>query len=81
MSTGQPPYPQDDSGENSAPGTPYGQQNSGRHPGEPDPDVTVVGYRADDAYAGFVDIVDAVGGVEINVRAAVNDPKAGLKLK
>ncbi|MEV5502840.1 LCP family protein, partial [Nonomuraea fuscirosea] len=31
--------------------------------------------------AGFVDIVDAVGGVEINVRAAVNDPKAGLKLK
>ncbi|GAA3121551.1 LCP family protein [Nonomuraea salmonea] len=32
-------------------------------------------------FAGFVDIVDAVGGVEINVRAAVNDPKAGLKLK
>ncbi|HEX4814015.1 MAG TPA: LCP family protein [Nonomuraea sp.] len=32
-------------------------------------------------FAGFVDIVDAVGGVEINVRAAVDDPKAGLKLK
>ncbi|UBU13592.1 LCP family protein [Nonomuraea gerenzanensis] len=32
-------------------------------------------------FAGFVDIVDAIGGVEINVRAAVNDPKAGLKLK
>ncbi|WP_237101611.1 LCP family protein [Nonomuraea sp. MG754425] len=32
-------------------------------------------------FAGFVGIVDAVGGVEINVRAAVDDPKAGLKLK
>ncbi|NRQ31567.1 LCP family protein [Nonomuraea sp. NN258] len=32
-------------------------------------------------FAGFVDIVDAVGGVEINVRADVNDPKAGLNLK
>ncbi|MFC7591145.1 LCP family protein [Nonomuraea antimicrobica] len=32
-------------------------------------------------FAGFVDIVDAVGGVEINVRQAVDDPKAGLKLK
>lgn len=32
-------------------------------------------------FAGFVDIVDAVGGVEINVRADVDDPKAGLKLK
>ncbi|MEU8250222.1 LCP family protein [Nonomuraea sp. NPDC048916] len=32
-------------------------------------------------FAGFVDIVDAVGGVEIDVRAAVDDPLAGLKLK
>ena len=45
----------------------------------------VTGVRIDNymeiGFAGFVDIVDAVGGVEINVRAAVNDPKAGLKLK
>jgi len=32
-------------------------------------------------FAGFVDIVDAVGGVEINVAQAIDDPKAGLKLK
>ncbi|MFI6504982.1 LCP family protein [Nonomuraea typhae] len=32
-------------------------------------------------FAGFVGIVDAVGGVEIDVRADINDPKAGLKLK
>ncbi|MFG1947330.1 LCP family protein [Nonomuraea sp. NPDC048826] len=46
---------------------------------------TVTGVRVDNymeiGFAGFVEIVDAVGGVEINVRAAVNDPKAGLKLK
>ncbi|MFC6679221.1 LCP family protein [Nonomuraea ferruginea] len=46
---------------------------------------TVTGIRVDNymeiGFAGFVEIVDAVGGVEINVRAAVNDPKAGLKLK
>ncbi|MBT2226519.1 LCP family protein [Nonomuraea sp. NEAU-A123] len=46
---------------------------------------TVTGIRVDHymeiGFAGFVDIVDAVGGVEINVRAAVDDPKAGLKLK
>ncbi|WP_433514261.1 LCP family protein [Nonomuraea sp. CA-143628] len=46
---------------------------------------TVTGVRVDNymeiGFAGFVDIVDAVGGVEINVRAAVDDPKAGLKLK
>ncbi|HUR06508.1 MAG TPA: LCP family protein [Nonomuraea sp.] len=46
---------------------------------------TVSGIRVDNymeiGFAGFVDIVDAVGGVEINVRAAVDDPKAGLKLK
>jgi LCP family protein required for cell wall assembly len=45
----------------------------------------VTGVRIDNymeiGFAGFVGIVDAVGGVEINVRAAVNDPKAGLKLK
>ncbi|MFI6499787.1 RDD family protein [Nonomuraea typhae] len=46
MSTGQPPYPQDDPGDNS--GTPeYGQNTAGRAPGEADPDVTVVGYRHD----------------------------------
>ncbi|MFI6297710.1 LCP family protein [Nonomuraea sp. NPDC050790] len=32
-------------------------------------------------FAGFVGIVDAIGGVEIDVRAAINDPKAGLNLK
>ena len=46
---------------------------------------TATGLRIDNymeiGFAGFVEIVDAVGGVEINVRAAVNDPKAGLKLK
>ncbi|MEZ7126232.1 LCP family protein [Nonomuraea sp. AD125B] len=46
---------------------------------------TVTGLHIDNymeiGFAGFVDIVDAVGGVEINVRAAVDDPKAGLKLK
>ncbi|MFC5823348.1 LCP family protein [Nonomuraea insulae] len=46
---------------------------------------TVTGVHIDNymeiGFAGFVDIVDAVGGVEINVRAAVNDPKAGLNLK
>lgn len=46
---------------------------------------TATGVRIDNymeiGFAGFVDIVDAVGGVEINVRADVDDPKAGLKLK
>ncbi|GGS79551.1 LCP family protein [Nonomuraea spiralis] len=46
---------------------------------------TVTGLHVDNymeiGFAGFVDIVDAVGGVEINVRADVDDPKAGLKLK
>ncbi|GAA2847335.1 LCP family protein [Nonomuraea rubra] len=46
---------------------------------------TVTGVHVDHymeiGFAGFVDIVDAIGGVEINVRAAVNDPKAGLNLK
>ncbi|MFC4014384.1 LCP family protein [Nonomuraea purpurea] len=46
---------------------------------------TVTGVRVDNymeiGFGGFVDIVDAVGGVEINVRADVDDPKAGLKLK
>ncbi|MET7333395.1 LCP family protein [Nonomuraea sp. NPDC005650] len=46
---------------------------------------TVTGVHVDHymeiGFAGFVDIVDAIGGVEINVRAAVDDPKAGLKLK
>ncbi|NUW43723.1 RDD family protein [Nonomuraea rhodomycinica] len=48
MSTGQPPYPQDESGENAA-GTPqYGQPTPNRPHGEADPDATVVGYRAED---------------------------------
>ncbi|AQZ71124.1 LytTR family transcriptional regulator [[Actinomadura] parvosata subsp. kistnae] len=46
---------------------------------------TVTGVHIDHymeiGFAGFVGIVDAIGGVEINVRAAVDDPKAGLKLK
>ncbi|MEO3800050.1 LCP family protein [Nonomuraea sp. B1E8] len=46
---------------------------------------TVTDLRVDNymeiGFAGFVDIVDAVGGVEMNVTAAVDDPKAGLKLK
>ncbi|MGP3960850.1 LCP family protein [Nonomuraea sp. 3N208] len=46
---------------------------------------TVTGVHIDHymeiGFAGFVDIVDAIGGVEINVRADVDDPKAGLKLK
>lgn len=46
---------------------------------------TVTGVHIDHymeiGFAGFVNIVDAIGGVEINVRAAVDDPKAGLKLK
>ncbi|TMR12609.1 LytR family transcriptional regulator [Nonomuraea turkmeniaca] len=46
---------------------------------------TVTGIYIDNymeiGFAGFVDIVDAIGGVEINVRAAVDDPLAGLKLK
>lgn len=45
----------------------------------------VTGIRVDNymeiGFAGFVDIVDAVGGVEINVSQNINDPKAGLKLK
>ncbi|MGI5285094.1 LCP family protein [Nonomuraea polychroma] len=46
---------------------------------------TVTGIHVDHymeiGFAGFVDIVDAIGGVEINVRADVDDPLAGLKLK
>ncbi len=46
---------------------------------------TVTGVHVDHymeiGFAGFVGIVDAVGGVEIDVRADVNDPKAGLNLK
>ncbi|WP_431897330.1 LCP family protein [Nonomuraea sp. bgisy101] len=45
----------------------------------------VTGIRIDNymevGFAGFVGIVDAVGGVEICVKNAINDPKAGLKLK
>ncbi|MEU4549102.1 LCP family protein [Nonomuraea dietziae] len=45
----------------------------------------VTGIRIDNymevGFAGFVDIVDAVGGVEICVKSPINDPKAGLKLK
>ncbi len=45
----------------------------------------VTGLRIDNymeiGFAGFVGIVDAIGGVEINVAENINDPKAGLKLK
>lgn len=45
----------------------------------------VTGIRIDNymevGFAGFVGIVDAVGGVEICVKTPINDPKAGLKLK
>ncbi|MDF5752985.1 LCP family protein [Spongiactinospora sp. TRM90649] len=32
-------------------------------------------------FAGFVGIVDAIGGVEINVKQDIRDPKAGINLK
>ncbi|WP_225878860.1 LCP family protein [Spongiactinospora rosea] len=32
-------------------------------------------------FAGFVGIVDAIGGVEINVKQNIKDPKAGIDLK
>ncbi|MFI0420211.1 LCP family protein [Spongiactinospora sp. 9N601] len=32
-------------------------------------------------FAGFVGIVDAIGGVEINVKQNIKDPKAGINLK
>ncbi|MFB9889488.1 LCP family protein [Planobispora takensis] len=45
----------------------------------------VTGLRIDNymeiGFAGFVGIVDAIGGVEIDVKQNINDPKAGIKLK
>ncbi|MEV6865659.1 LCP family protein [Streptosporangium subroseum] len=45
----------------------------------------VTGLRLDHymeiGFGGFVGIVDAVGGVEINVPQAIKDPKAGINLK
>ncbi|MFC4062975.1 LCP family protein [Planomonospora corallina] len=45
----------------------------------------VTGIRIDNymeiGFAGFVGIVDAVGGVEINVKQDIKDPKAGIDLK
>ncbi|MFJ2032870.1 RDD family protein [Streptosporangium sp. NPDC087985] len=48
MSPGQPPYQDDPDRDRTPSGQPeYGQYNAGRDPGEPDPDVTIVGYRAE----------------------------------
>ncbi|SDH79329.1 Uncharacterized membrane protein YckC, RDD family [Sinosporangium album] len=49
MSTGQPPYPQDDQNRDgfSAGWSEYGKQDAGRSPADSDPDATIVGYRAD----------------------------------
>ncbi|WP_242659160.1 LCP family protein [Thermostaphylospora chromogena] len=45
----------------------------------------VTGLRIDNymevGFAGFVDIVDAVGGVHICVKQNIKDPKAGINLK
>lgn len=45
----------------------------------------VTGLRIDHymeiGFGGFVGIVDAVGGVDINVKQAIKDPKAGIDLK
>ncbi|WP_344978846.1 LCP family protein [Streptosporangium fragile] len=45
----------------------------------------VTGVRIDHymeiGFAGFVGIVDAIGGVEIDVKQAIKDPKAGINLK
>ncbi|GAA3161108.1 hypothetical protein GCM10010466_60050 [Planomonospora alba] len=45
----------------------------------------VTGIRIDNymeiGFGGFVDIVDAVGGVEIDVKQNIKDPKAGIDLK
>lgn len=45
----------------------------------------VTGLRLDNymeiGFGGFVGIVDAIGGVEINVKQAIKDPKAGINLK
>ncbi|MFJ2028164.1 LCP family protein [Streptosporangium sp. NPDC087985] len=45
----------------------------------------VTGLRIDHymeiGFGGFVGIVDAIGGVEINVKQAIKDPKAGINLK
>lgn len=45
----------------------------------------VTGLRIDHymelGFSGFVNVVKAIGGVEVNVREDINDRKAGLKLK
>ncbi|MFF3437889.1 LCP family protein [Streptosporangium sp. NPDC002721] len=45
----------------------------------------VTGLRLDNymeiGFGGFVGIVDAIGGVEIDVKQAIKDPKAGINLK
>ncbi|MEU0482770.1 LCP family protein [Streptosporangium sp. NPDC006013] len=45
----------------------------------------VTGLRLDHymeiGFGGFVGIVDAIGGVEIDVKQAIKDPKAGINLK
>ncbi|TYK45913.1 LytR family transcriptional regulator [Actinomadura decatromicini] len=40
-----------------------------------------IDHYAEIGFNGFVGVVDAVGGVDICVKDAINDPKAGLNLK
>jgi LCP family protein required for cell wall assembly len=40
-----------------------------------------IDHYAEIGFGGFVDVVDAVGGVDICVAQAINDPLAGIKLK
>jgi LCP family protein required for cell wall assembly len=43
-------------------------------------DLRIDGY-VEIGFAGFASVVDAVGGVDICVKFAMNDPKAGINLK
>jgi LCP family protein required for cell wall assembly len=40
-----------------------------------------IDHYAEIGFAGFVQMVDAVGGVDICVKQSINDPLAGIKLK
>ncbi|MGV9596188.1 RDD family protein [Streptosporangium sandarakinum] len=54
MTTGQPPYPQDDPDRDRTPSghSGYGSHDMGRGPDELDPDATIVGYRTDNTGPG-----------------------------
>ncbi|MFI7042982.1 RDD family protein [Streptosporangium sandarakinum] len=54
MTTGQPPYPQDDPDRDRTPSghSGYGSHDMGRGPDEHDPDATIVGYRTDNTGPG-----------------------------